>query len=160
MHAHHHATIVCSSCLYSRMVAVFVQTIVFCNTKQTAHRLTILLGLAGLSCGELHGNLTQRQRLETLDAFRHARIKFVVATDLAGRGLDIRVSVQGSGGVCCGVPHVCELAPQLSLTLSYLYTSCRFRASPRSLTLKCRVTRRPTSIELAAQLVQDVQAVL
>ena len=99
------ATAFTQGCLW-----LFLQTIVFCNTKQTAHRLTILLGLAGLSCGELHGNLTQRQRLETLDAFRHARIKFVVATDLAGRGLDIRVSVQ-RGSVCCGVPHVCELAP-------------------------------------------------
>jgi len=64
-------------------------TIVFFQRKKRAHRAAILLGLAGVNVGELHGNLTQRQRLEALEAFRTGTIDVLVATDLAGRGLDI-----------------------------------------------------------------------
>jgi ATP-dependent RNA helicase DDX27 len=63
--------------------------LIFAIHKHTAHRLAILLTLAGLSVAELHGNLTQRQRLSALEDFREARVNFLVATDLAGRGLDI-----------------------------------------------------------------------
>lgn len=65
-------------------------TIVFCQRKLDAHRLALILGLAGLAVAELHGNLTQRQRLEALEAFREGRAGVLVATDVAGRGLDIR----------------------------------------------------------------------
>lgn len=63
--------------------------LIFTSHKRTAHRLAILMGLAGLSCAELHGNLTQRQRLEALELFREQKVDYLVATDLAGRGLDI-----------------------------------------------------------------------
>lgn len=64
-------------------------TIVFFQRKKRAHRAAILLGLAGVKVGELHGNLSQRQRLEALEAFRTQSVDVLVATDLAGRGLDI-----------------------------------------------------------------------
>lgn len=65
------------------------RTIVFFRQKITAHRFKILFGLCKLSCAELHGNLTQGQRLEALDNFREGRVDFLLCTDLAARGLDI-----------------------------------------------------------------------
>jgi ATP-dependent RNA helicase DDX27 len=63
--------------------------LVFASQKHTAHRLAILLAFAGLKAGELHGNLTQRQRLQSLEDFRSGAVDYLIATDLAGRGLDI-----------------------------------------------------------------------
>lgn len=47
------------------------RTIIFFKTKQKAHRLKILFGLAGLPpAAELHGDMTQAARLESLERFR------------------------------------------------------------------------------------------
>eukprot|EP00577_Skeletonema_sp_RCC1716_P032684 CAMPEP_0113418240 /NCGR_PEP_ID=MMETSP0013_2-20120614/26101_1 /TAXON_ID=2843 ORGANISM="Skeletonema costatum, Strain 1716" /NCGR_SAMPLE_ID=MMETSP0013_2 /ASSEMBLY_ACC=CAM_ASM_000158 /LENGTH=934 /DNA_ID=CAMNT_0000305463 /DNA_START=26 /DNA_END=2830 /DNA_ORIENTATION=+ /assembly_acc=CAM_ASM_000158 len=65
------------------------RTIVFFDTKVVAHRLMIVCGLCGIKCAELHGNLTQVQRLEALEAFREGSVDVLLCTDLAARGLDI-----------------------------------------------------------------------
>jgi ATP-dependent RNA helicase DDX27 len=65
------------------------QTIVFFDTKAAAHRLMILCGLCGIKCAELHGNLSQQQRLTALEEFRKGDVDVLLATDLAARGLDI-----------------------------------------------------------------------
>lgn len=57
---------------------------IFVQTKRQAHRLHILLGLFGIKAGELHGNLTQPQRLESLKLFKEERIDILIATDVAG----------------------------------------------------------------------------
>ncbi|XP_008400709.2 putative ATP-dependent RNA helicase DDX27 [Poecilia reticulata] len=62
---------------------------VFTQTRKQAHRLHILLGLLGLKVGELHGELSQNQRLENLRRFKDEQIDILVATDVAARGLDI-----------------------------------------------------------------------
>ncbi|KAM9813407.1 putative ATP-dependent RNA helicase DDX27 [Neosynchiropus ocellatus] len=62
---------------------------VFTQTRKQAHRLHILLGLMGLKVGELHGELSQNQRLENLRRFKDDEIDILVATDVAARGLDI-----------------------------------------------------------------------
>lgn len=65
------------------------KAIIFSGTKQAAHRLKILFGLAGMKAAELHGNLTQAQRLDALEIFRKQQVDFLIATDVAARGLDI-----------------------------------------------------------------------
>jgi ATP-dependent RNA helicase DDX27 len=65
------------------------ETIVFFRSKASAHHMKIIFGLLGLKAAELHGNLTQLQRLEALEAFRDKEVDFLLATDLASRGLDI-----------------------------------------------------------------------
>ncbi|KAI8381562.1 P-loop containing nucleoside triphosphate hydrolase protein [Radiomyces spectabilis] len=64
--------------------------IVFFRSKAAAHQMKILFGLMGLNAAELHGNLTQEQRLEALEKFRDNEVDYLLATDLAARGLDIK----------------------------------------------------------------------
>jgi ATP-dependent RNA helicase DDX27 len=64
-------------------------TLIFFREKKDAHRMKIIFSLAGLSASELHGNLTQLQRLDSLEQFRDGKVNFLLATDIASRGLDI-----------------------------------------------------------------------
>ncbi|KAI6659364.1 ATP-dependent RNA helicase DDX27 [Oopsacas minuta] len=63
--------------------------LVFLPTKHLAHRLHICFSLLGINAAELHGNLTQAQRVESLESFKKGDVNFLLATDLAARGLDI-----------------------------------------------------------------------
>ena len=63
--------------------------IVFIRTKFLCHRLHIVFGLLGLRVAELHGNMSQTQRLESLRAFRDGTVDILLTTDVAARGLDI-----------------------------------------------------------------------
>jgi ATP-dependent RNA helicase RhlE len=63
--------------------------LVFTRTKQDADMLTQKLNQAGMSTAVLHGNFTQKKRLQALDQFRNGKARILVATDVASRGLDI-----------------------------------------------------------------------
>ncbi|OIW33019.1 DEAD-domain-containing protein [Coniochaeta ligniaria NRRL 30616] len=66
------------------------RVIIFFRQKRHAHRARIIFGLLGLSCAELHGSMNQTQRIESVENFRDGKVSFLLATDLASRGLDIK----------------------------------------------------------------------
>lgn len=63
--------------------------IVFARTRHSVSRLARELRRKGLDCAEFQGDLQQRQREHILDSFREQRLKILVATNVAARGLDI-----------------------------------------------------------------------
>ncbi len=63
--------------------------IIFCNRKKDVGVVYRSLQRHGFSVGALHGDLDQRQRMATLEAFRNGTIAFLAASDVAARGLDI-----------------------------------------------------------------------
>ncbi len=65
------------------------KAIVFAATKRDADRLAEDLGQKGHAAAALHGDMSQPQRNRTLDALRRGRIRLLVATDVAARGLDV-----------------------------------------------------------------------
>lgn len=67
----------------------FEKTIVFCETKFGAQRLSERLTKDGLPAAAIHGNKTQGQRQRALNDFKSRQVDILVATDVAARGLDI-----------------------------------------------------------------------
>ncbi|CAG0974057.1 ATP-dependent RNA helicase RhlE [Burkholderiales bacterium] len=65
------------------------QALVFMRTKQGAGRLARQLEKSGFEASAIHGDKSQLARLEALDAFKDGKIRVLVATDVAARGLDI-----------------------------------------------------------------------
>jgi superfamily II DNA/RNA helicase len=63
--------------------------IVFANRKTTVGVLEASLKRHGFNAAALHGDMDQRARLRTLDSFRAGEITFLIASDVAARGLDI-----------------------------------------------------------------------
>jgi ATP-dependent RNA helicase RhlE len=65
------------------------QVLVFTRTKHRAKKLATQLVKAGLPATSLQGNLSQNQRQLAMDNFRSGRVKILVATDIAARGIDV-----------------------------------------------------------------------
>ncbi|TKC83166.1 DEAD/DEAH box helicase [Trinickia terrae] len=65
------------------------QVIVFCNSKIGAGRLARQLERDGVVASAIHGDKSQLERMQALDAFKRGEIEALVATDVAARGLDI-----------------------------------------------------------------------
>jgi len=65
------------------------RTIVFTRTKRGADRVAKRLNQDGIRSEAIHGNKSQNNRERTLDGFRTGRVRVLVATDIAARGIDI-----------------------------------------------------------------------
>ncbi|AAO90214.2 DEAD/DEAH box helicase [Coxiella burnetii] len=65
------------------------QVLVFTRTKHGANRLSQQLESDGLSSAAIHGNKSQAARMRALTQFKQGKIRVLVATDVAARGLDI-----------------------------------------------------------------------
>lgn len=66
------------------------RTIIFFNTKSECHQAFLTLRKFDIdSVAELHSNITQTDRLRALDGFQKGEVAFLLATDIAGRGIDI-----------------------------------------------------------------------
>jgi ATP-dependent RNA helicase DeaD len=63
--------------------------IVFCNTKRMVDDLVDHLEAAGYQADRLHGDMTQAQRDRVMNKFRKSGLEFLVATDIAARGIDV-----------------------------------------------------------------------
>jgi len=64
-------------------------TLIFCNQRDTTERVRDYLAQMGVACAVFHGGMEQMDRERTLVQFRNGSIVFLVASDLAARGLDI-----------------------------------------------------------------------
>ncbi|KAI8932888.1 nucleolar DEAD-box protein required for synthesis of 60S ribosomal subunit [Plenodomus lindquistii] len=66
------------------------RVIIFFRQKKEAHRVRVVFALCGLKASELHGNMSQEQRIQAVEAFRSGKSAYLLATDVASRGLDIK----------------------------------------------------------------------
>ena len=69
--------------------AADTQALVFVDTKLLCGRLAHYLARQGISADAIHGDKSQAQRTETLEAFKSGTLRVLVATDVAARGLDV-----------------------------------------------------------------------
>jgi superfamily II DNA/RNA helicase len=65
------------------------KSLVFTRTKHAARRLARQLAQAGIPSAELHGDLTQGARERNLSAFAAGKVRVIVATDIAARGIHV-----------------------------------------------------------------------
>ncbi len=65
------------------------QVLVFTKTKRGANQLTAHLESEGITAVAIHGNKSQSQRTKALASFKDGKVRVMVATDIAARGLDI-----------------------------------------------------------------------
>ena len=66
------------------------RVIIFFRQKRDAHRIRIVFALFGFKAAELHGSMSQEQRIASVESFRAGTVTHLLATDVASRGLDIK----------------------------------------------------------------------
>lgn len=65
------------------------RAIVFCNRRDETRRLTEFLQRYDVNCAMISGEIHQKKRMKTLEGFKSGKVRVLVATDVAGRGLHI-----------------------------------------------------------------------
>lgn len=63
--------------------------IIFCRTKRRADELEVVMHRRGYNCKVIHSDIQQSKRERIMKSFRNADIQYLIATDVASRGLDI-----------------------------------------------------------------------
>ncbi|MDX8046834.1 DEAD/DEAH box helicase [Gracilibacillus sp. S3-1-1] len=63
--------------------------IIFCNTQDKVHDVWTTLQQAGYSIEQLHGGLEQEKRFSVMEGFKSGEFRYLVATDVAARGIDV-----------------------------------------------------------------------
>ena len=63
--------------------------VIFANTKKTAAEVSRELTASGFKVGEIHGDLDPRKRRQVMNRIRNLEFQYIVATDIAARGIDI-----------------------------------------------------------------------
>ena len=71
------------------------RVLVFCNRRDEVSGLAMRLARYGINCAELSGDIPQKKRIRRLEDFKNGKIRVLVATDVAGRG----IHVEGMGHV-------------------------------------------------------------
>lgn len=65
------------------------QCILFCRTKKNVSELSQKMRASGYSITEIHGDMLQKDRLTAMKEFKEGKYTFIVATDVASRGIDV-----------------------------------------------------------------------
>jgi ATP-dependent RNA helicase RhlB len=65
------------------------RVIVFCNRRDETRKLADLLSRFGMNLAVLSGEVPQKKRIQTLEDFRSGKIRVLIATDVAGRGIHV-----------------------------------------------------------------------
>ncbi|HHT96774.1 MAG TPA: DEAD/DEAH box helicase [Clostridiales bacterium] len=63
--------------------------IIFCNTKEQVDKVYDCLKLEKYSCDKMHGGLEQRDRMLAIDKFKKGKFRYLIATNLVARGIDV-----------------------------------------------------------------------
>ncbi|MBW1957592.1 MAG: DEAD/DEAH box helicase [Deltaproteobacteria bacterium] len=65
------------------------RALIFCNRRDEVRKLAKMLTRHGIKCSTLSGDIPQKKRIRRLEAFKTGKIRVLVATDVAGRGIHI-----------------------------------------------------------------------
>lgn len=63
---------------------------IFCGTREMTEVLGRRMKKDGIRCGILHGEIDQQARLKTIEGFKENRFRYLIATDVAARGVDVQ----------------------------------------------------------------------
>lgn len=79
--------------------------IVFCNTQLMVEQVYDTLEAIGFTCDRIHGGMEQSDRLKVMEAFKRGKFRYLIATDVAARGIDVD---QIGLVINYDVPNTCE----------------------------------------------------
>jgi ATP-dependent RNA helicase DeaD len=142
--------------------------IIFCNTKTRVHYVAVVLQRFGYDADELSADLSQAERERVLARVREGKLRFLVATDVAARGLDIpelshviqyeppedpegyihragRTGRAGAGGVAISLVGVIEKADLDRIARRY-HIAMEERPLPTDADVEAVVTERLTAL--------------